>query len=382
MTVGYIQGVRILEIGGMINIVRDNASYVQLGGIGNIVGGRYTGVQAGGTFNYASEIKGVQASGIVNLAGDANVQLAGTVNRAINNNLQVSGYVNWAQKSNFQITGIVNKASVNFLQIAGILNWSKETNMQIAGVFNKGGKVGNMQIAGVINQASDVKALQVAGVVNSSLNDSRVQVAGCINSALGTVDVQAASIVNIAGNVNKMQVALINIADSCKGMPIGLFSFVKNGYHKLEFSVNDLFPLNTSFRTGVKRFHTFINAGINPFRFSTPLWTMGYGLGTTFGKNEKFKFDLDLSRNLIIYDGKFGERCKLNTVYFGMDKKISKKMTLAYGLTYNLMYSDAESADYKEVYSRLQPYTLSNSTLNNGTNIKIWIGARLAIRFF
>ncbi|HEX2936396.1 MAG TPA: carboxypeptidase-like regulatory domain-containing protein [Bacteroidales bacterium] len=382
MTVGYIQGVRILEIGGIMNIVRDNASYVQLGGVGNIVGGRVTGVQCGGIFSYASEVKGVQASGTVNLAGDANVQLSGIINRANTNTLQVSGYVNWAGNSNVQITGIINKASDNFLQIGGIINWSKKSNMQIAGIFNKSKQVDNMQIAGILNQATEVNALQVAGIVNNVFENSVLQVAGCVNSTLGTTDVQIAPLVNVAGKVNKLQVGLVNIADSCDGMPIGLLSFVKNGYHKLEFSVNEMFPFNTAFRTGVKQFHTSLTVGINPFRYTSPVWTFGYGLGTSFGKKDKLLFDTDISFNHVVYGGNYTDGSNLYTAYVGIDRKITRKMTLAFGLTYNLMTSDINTAYYGEVYSRLQPYSLTNSTKNNGTNVRTWIGARLAVRFF
>lgn len=382
MTAGYIQGVRILEIGGIMNIVRDNASYVQLGGVGNIVGGRVTGVQCGGVFSYASEVKGVQASGTVNLSGDANVQLAGIINRANTNTLQVSGYANWAGNSNFQITGIINKASDNFLQISGIVNWSKKSNMQIAGILNKSKQVDNMQIAGILNQATEVNALQVAGIMNNALENSAIQVAGCINSTLGTTEVQVAPLLNIAGKVNKFQVGLVNIADSCEGMPVGLLSFVKNGYHKLEFSVNELFPFNTAFRTGVKQFHTYLTAGINPLRFTTPVWTYGYGLGTSFGKRDKLLFDTDISFNHVIYGGNYVDGSNLISAYVGMDKRITRKMTLAFGLTYNVMISDINTADYSEVYSRLQPYSLTNSTTINGKNVKTWIGARLAVRFF
>lgn len=382
MTVGYIQGVRILEIGGIVNIVRDNASYVQLGGVGNIVGGEFTGVQLGGTFNYASEIEGVQAAGIVNHSGDANVQLAGIINRANTNNFQLSGYVNWAGNSNIQITGGFNKASDNFLQIGGIINWSRNSNIQIAGILNKSRQVDNMQIAGIVNHANEVNALQVAGVINNASENSAVQVAGCINSTLGTTEVQVAPLLNIAGNVKKLQIGLVNVADSCDGLPIGLLSFVKNGYHKVEFSVTELFPINTAFRTGVKQFYTFLIVGINPLRFSTPVWTYGYGLGTSFGKQDKLSFDADISFNHVIYGGNYSDQSHLYTAYVGMDKRITRKLSLAFGLTYNLITSDSYAADYGAVYSRLQPYSLTNSTTINGTNVRTWIGGRLAVRFF
>ena len=42
---GYVYEVKKIELGGMVNIVRKNVSYIQVAGIGNIVGGETKGIQ-------------------------------------------------------------------------------------------------------------------------------------------------------------------------------------------------------------------------------------------------------------------------------------------------------------------------------------------------
>lgn len=352
-TVGYIKGVRRAEFGGIMNIVQDDAGYAQFAGFGNIVGGTFTGAQMGGTFNYASVVKGVQVSGAINLSGDATVQVAGIVNKATENNIQVSGAVNMAKHSNVQVTGAMNIA-----------------------------KDVNIQVAGAINQASNAEVFQISGAINNAKKNAALQIAGVLNHCSGTTEMQVTSLVNIAKKVKKFQIGLVNIADTCNGIPIGLVSIIKSGYHKIEISGNEVFPLNIAYRTGIKRLYSYFSLGVNPLKYSMPVWTYGYGIGTTFGKSDKPTFDLDVSFNPIIYRGNVGFDGMLNRIYFGMDKKLNPKMSLAFGLTYNVYIADTDNSGYNEVYSQIAPYMLSNSTLVTGTNIKTWIGGRIALRLF
>jgi hypothetical protein len=68
LLMGYSGGVRKLEVGGLVNGVRDDVEGLQLAGLGNIVGGKVFGGQMGGIFNVAGYLEnGHQISPIFNV---------------------------------------------------------------------------------------------------------------------------------------------------------------------------------------------------------------------------------------------------------------------------------------------------------------------------
>jgi hypothetical protein len=79
---GYSLGGRSIEIGGVFNIVRNEAKYLQLAGVFNLVGEDFRGVQLAGCVNrVGSHFKGIQLSGLYNQAKILNgFQLTGGIN--------------------------------------------------------------------------------------------------------------------------------------------------------------------------------------------------------------------------------------------------------------------------------------------------------------
>ena len=75
---------------------------------------------------------------------------------------------------------------------------------------------------------------------------------------------QISAFYNHGRNVRGTQIGLFNYADTLGGVPIGLISFVKTGYHKLEISADEIFHANLAFRTGVSKFYNILSAGIMP----------------------------------------------------------------------------------------------------------------------
>ena len=114
-----------------------------------------------------------------------------------------------------------------------------------------------------MNQAKNVKGLQLAGFMNLSHNIKGLQGAGFLNKAHDVEGIQVSGFLNRAKNVKGSQVAVINISDSCNGIPIGVFSFVKTGLHQLEISGDEIFKANVGFRTGVPEFYNIFNVGID-----------------------------------------------------------------------------------------------------------------------
>jgi len=324
LTIGYVYGIKRAEFGGIINIVRTNAGVCQFAGVGNIVGGNFRGFQSAGVFNYARSVMGVQSAGVINTSYD---------------------------KSNVQIAGTLNLARESNIQAAGVANFSIKSGVQLAGVFNIAEKSDIIQVAGVFNRAS-------------------------------TANTQISGLINKARLVNGLQLSIINLSDSCAGIPIGFFNYVKTGYHKLEFSYDETSQASVAFRSGTKLFHNIFNAGIFTNQFDKGLWTYGYGIGTSFGNPNKLLFDIDLSVNQLLSKNNYSFKNNLYKIYFGIDQRILHKLSLAAGLSFNLLTSDTGSLYYSDIYSKIPRYTISNHTNSNGTNVKTWIGAKIALRLF
>jgi hypothetical protein len=128
---GYNAGVNGLELGGLYNINKHNAKYVQAAGLLNAVGGDVSGVQLAGISNTVyKSLSGVEAAGILNkIDQDAKgVQLAG-ISNLVNKNF-----------TGVEAAGILNKVGQNLrgIQLAGIANLTGKTahGMQVAGIFN------------------------------------------------------------------------------------------------------------------------------------------------------------------------------------------------------------------------------------------------------
>ncbi len=369
LTVGYTQGIRLFEAGGIMNYVRGDVRYFQAAGIANMVGGNVMGFQAAGIYNFANNVTGFQAAGIFNNTQVVKgVQVAGIFNMNRNDaTIQLSGIFNHATKNKLQVAGLLNKATQTVSQTAGLLNISEKSAFQIAGFANVTETLYGGQIAGFMNTTKSGSDLQIAGGINNTRQDAKVQIAGLFNRAK---------------HMKAFHLATFNFADTASGTVIGLFSFIKKGYHKLEISADESFPLNVAYRTGTQKFHTFLTGGTSSLNFNHFLWNVGYGLGTSLGNPSKTLFDIDLSSSEVFYGNRITGTYHHYKLYMGFDTKLVGKMSLAYGISYNLLLSDTFMPDYGEINSRLPFYSLTSHDFANGHNLKSWIGGKIAIRFF
>ncbi len=328
---GYARGVRVLEIGGFFNIDKEDVHGVQLAGFFNLVG---------------DTVKGIQLAGFFNITGKSM------------NGFQAAGFTN------------INLGELNGINAAGFVN----ANL---------GKVKGVQLAGYVNYAKQVEGIQGAGFVNFALQEVKgAQLTGFVNHTKVLEGIQIAGFVNHAKYVKKgLQIALVNISDSCKGLPIGVFSFVRTGVHQLEISGDEIFKANIGFRTGVSKFYNIFNVGIDK-RSDEPLWSFGYGLGTSFKIKNKLRSDITLTANHVS-KGAFKEaESELYKLYWGVEYKFKKKFSIAAGPVLNLYISDTHSIDYESTYSHIAPYSFYDNTSNDGFNFKAWLGAKVALRFF
>jgi hypothetical protein len=113
---GYAKGLQGFEIGGLVNLLKDNMK----------------GCQIAGFMNYSNRVNGIQAAGMINIA-KSNV-----------NHAQISLVANYAKM-------------VEGVQLGGVANFSKDTvtGGQIAGLINYGKTGGKYQLSCGINIAKE-----------------------------------------------------------------------------------------------------------------------------------------------------------------------------------------------------------------------------------
>jgi hypothetical protein len=348
---GYSRGTRQIELGFFINADRNDVSWLQMAGIGNLVGGNVYGVQAAGIFNLTGgEVKAAQLAGI--------------------------GNINLSEVRGIQATGIVN------------LNLKSADGVLVAGAANivlKSSK--GVQVAGLTNiQLDGYHGTQIAGLLN--LNKVYIkgsQLAGLTNIATDYVGgSQFSGLFNYAKNVKGFQFGLINVADSLSGIPIGLVSIVKKGYHKLEFSSDEVFYSNLSFRTGVRKFYNMLHIGFKPgsLLLSETVWSFGYGIGTARKITHWLDLNLNLSTDQINKDGFTNRLSLLNRAYAGFDARLARKFAITFGVTINGYLTDKSYYNYPNLFTDFHPAIISNQDVGKNNKLTMWWGARVGLLFF
>lgn len=363
---GYSLGVEKLEIGGLVNLVRGDMKGVQFAGIFNGVGGQLEGVQLAGILNATrDETRGAQLAGLVNLNGG---QATGSF---------MAGVLN------------LNLKETQGLQLAGVNNISvkDQKGPQLAGVFNLSAQDADpLQLAGVFNLvAKNMKGFQGAGIFNvTGKNLHGSQLAGVFNfTGKELKGTQIAGVLNFASRVKGIQIGLINVSDSIKGVPIGFLSLVWKGYHKIEISADEIFYNNLSFRTGVRQFYNIFTAGAKPatYKASETFWTFGYGFGTAPRLSRKLFLNVDLTANQIMYGKSIEAVSLLNKLYLGFDYQAFKGMSLTFGATLNGHITENSLDSYPVLFSDYQPKIFYTHDLGVNHNVKMWLGAKVGVRF-
>ncbi len=333
---GYSMGTKEIELGFFFNLDRSDVSWLQIAGFGNMVGGKVYGIQAAGFFNLnGGDTEAIQLSGFAN--------------------------TNLGNARGVQVTGFANTTlgDMNGVQVAGFTNFT-------------GGKAQGVQVAGFGNvQLGDYRGSQFAGFTNIATE----KITGS----------QISIFYNHGRKVQGTQIGFINYADSLGGVPIGFLSIVKSGYHKIELSADEVFYANLAFRTGARKFHTMLMAGFKPEQSLEPsdtsVWHFGYGLGTTRKLTRWWLLDIDLSSQHV-NKGSFTEELSLlNKAYVGFDFQVARKLSLATGITLNGYLTRTTYTDYPTLFTDFQPKIISDKNFDNDLNLKMWWGAKVALRF-
>jgi len=372
---GKVKGVNIMEFGGIGNIVKQDAGVIQGAGIFNIVGGDYNGIQGAGIFNkVGGSSRGVQASRVLNITQSLyGFQSSGVINIV----KEDAGFI--------QTAGVANITGGHFQGIQGASVFNKANSLngaQLSGVFNISGKTEGIQIAGVFNKAKESPGFQATGILNHADKINGTQLAGIINLADSVNGAQIAGVFNRAHFFRGVQVAMINVADSCQGIPLGFVNIIRKGYKKLEFYTNEMLEVNMAYRGGIKPFHTILSVGINPEDLDDPFWNIGIGLGSSINYSKNASLEVELMSKMISKGSYIAYQNRLSSIGAGIDWYVSPKLSVYSGITFNMYLADTESDYYEDHFSGFMPYTLSDTDFDDGFNLKTWFGIKLGARIF
>lgn len=324
---GYTAGVDGLEIAGIFNLNKADVRYVQVAGVVNLIGGN---------------TEGAQIAGVVNMV---------------------------AQNANgMQVAGIYNhvKGKVNGLQVA-TANYVR-------------GQTEGMQVSAVGNMANDdLHGIQITGLANVVKKETRgFQVSGVANAALQELKgVQISGVVNYAKHNKGFQLGLINIADTSSGLSLGLINVVRNGYHKLSISTNDLINASASFKSGNANLYTILLLGKN-FVQHENIETFGFGFGHDFFAGKRLSFSTELTAQHL-HLGRWDYANILNKFQLNLQLRLTKGLSIYGGPVLNYYVTEAPHnyVSAKGYQSQIVP---ANSKTINGYSG--WLGWSIGVNVF
>lgn len=329
---GYSLGVRKLEIGGVLNLVRGKVDGIQAAGFANLVGERLNGVQAAGFAN----IVGKNAYG-VQAAGSANVVLGNL------SGVQASGFGN-----------VVLKSSRNSVQAAGFAN-------------------------AIVKNGSGVQASGFANLVGGNFDG--VQASGFVNYVGDVFTGVQAGVLNIAYKVDRgLQAGVLNIAEESNSIPIGVASFVKRGgYKRLELSTDEVALGNITFKTGVRRFYNIFTFGYGFDQPGKPLFSLGYGLGTAWRLNKSLWLNFDVVSSHLQNDMEEWETNRLIRGSLALEVHLTPRIALFVAPTINFHATQQPEINLGNM-SRFKFYEKQGRYFGERATLAAWAGYQAGIR--
>ncbi|MNX96513.1 hypothetical protein D3C86_1288330 [compost metagenome] len=193
---------------------------------------------------------------------------------------------------------------------------------------------------------------------------------------------QVSGLINKARHVNGSQIGFLNVANSITGVPVGFLSFVKKGYHKVELASDENLLGTLSFRTGVDAFHNILIGGVQ-ISEGPALLTLGYGVGSAIRLGRKWYLDLDLTAQQLYLNSTNDDYTyrMLTKGFLGIEYRFGKNFSIAAGPTINWYSTESVDPETDPVWSKIRQKTISSSVSNSFAN-QLWIGGKLALRFF
>jgi len=265
---------------------------------------------------------------------------------------------------------------VNGVEISSILNYNKGEvkGFQLSGISNINiGLSKGFLLSGVSNVCGDsTSGLLLSGVLNYSKGNSTGLQLATINISANQFNGFQLGVVNYAKKIKGVQLGVINIlGDAEKGVPIGLFSIVKNGLYELELTGGEAIYSNLNYKMGVERFYTIYKIGYSSYK-NNPVYSAGLGFGGNISISKTQKLSVELSSNQIVYNNNWnGNLNMLNKVDFNYKYSFSEKFSLMIGPSFNI-YVTEKKVDGE--YGTLNiPYSIYANEWSSG-KLFMWVG--------
>ncbi len=306
--------------------------------------GGVSGTEVGGGGNSVkSEVRGIQVAGFGNIVM-GNVR--GTQLSLFGMNVDFSNF------HGIQFSSLGNYVKKDFagIQLSLFGNWvsGNISGWQMAGVFNYSGEKVYNQYAGLINWGNEIQ------------------------------DTQLGFLFNKAKRVGGRQLGLINVCDSIRGVPVGLMSWARNGYHFIELGAGEALHLNTAFKTGVKQFYNIFQIGT---KINEKTWGLGYGIGTALTLSKRALVNAELIGMHINEGETWTDHLNvLSQIRINVELPMRKNTRFFFGPDYNVTVSKGKDEEGNLIGSEIMPYTFSDKVTGD-VNIKMWIGGKVGLRF-
>ena len=322
---GYSQATNGVEVGGLLNIDRYHVNGVQIAGIGNFTGRFVRGVQVASIFNYNGYVcEGAQVSAFSNINGN-----------------DLKGW-----------------------QISAFSNLNN-------------GKIYGGQVTSFSNVAlKEIEGVQISAFSNVAISEiSSLQLSGFTNYAGTNGGVQLSSFFNYAHSNKGVMMSFLNYADTSSGIPLGFMSIVRRGYHVMEISGTETFPINLAFRTGVNLFYNIVEVGAGSNAFKAT-----YGFGTMPSIGRKLDLSMDLTASAVVYNHNPDWNYLPYVARFDMMLNIQASKKFAFAIGPNISYYVQPLSTEGKV-RKLSFYQFYEHTSDSWYQ-QAWVGGKLALRFF
>ena len=288
-----------------------------------------------------------------------------------------SGMSSMEYSNNFSFNILYGlNGGVNGVEIGSILNYNKGEvkGFQLSGVSNiNTGKSVGFLLSGVSNICMDsTSGLFISGVLNYSKQNGKGFQLATANIAANEFKGFQLGVFNYAKKLKGVQFGVINyLNDGAEGLPIGIFSIVKNGYFELEPAGGEVIYSNLNYKMGVERFYTIYKAGYSSYK-NNPVYSFGLGFGGNISISEKQKISIDLSANQIVYNNDWESNLNiLNKADFNYKYSVSENFSLLIGPSFNV-YVTHEKVDGE--YGTLNiPYSIYTNEWSSG-KLFMWLG--------
>ena len=265
--------------------------------------GGVNGFELGSLWNHnEGDVKGVQISGLVN-STDGN-----------SSGLIISGLTNY------------NKNAISAVAISGLLNYNREY-------------LNGVMLAGIANIGLDsTRGIAISGILNHTNGNATGIFLSTINLAKDLEGIQI-GVVNRARKLKGVQVGIVNVIENGEhALPIGLINIVRNGYYELDMVGGEAIFSNLNFKMGAERFYSIIKLGYSVYQ-DNPVYSQGFGLGTSIYLTVRQCLDVELSTNKILADNErdwFKNSNELNKLDLNYKFRIVDKLSFLIGPSYNV----------------------------------------------